>query len=341
MGKNSFTNLGETLLSLGGQDNFRSDNNQSNKIIYHAVVRVVDDIGGQNRIRAEFVSLDDKGNIKPGKDKDTPVDKLPICIPLLPETFHLRPKVGECVLIITENPSDLSSVRYWIGPLFTSQLKLPFQSYQDTVSSIYNSSTFAGNSNTPTSNQQKGARTSTVLPQDSEVALQGREDANITFRPREVVIRAGSFKKNSLEVNTEHPCEIQLKQFDDNPSQTGIKLVDKLIGSNFKPFSQQNIIATNINLISTEGKNRTFDSKNPEATTNPRLSDFGENAQKLHPLVFGDELIVLLRLILTYLITHIHTPQNPALPTPISDQLAPYISGDKLQGLVSNNVRTN
>src|ERR1035437_7764523 len=124
MGKNSFTSMGESLLGNSGQHSSNGDASFGQRIIYPAIVRNVNDAAGYNRLQAEIVSLDEKGVVSPGKDKDTPVGKLPICIPIMSEIFHARPQIGECVLVICENPNDMSSVRYWIGPVLTNQIKL-------------------------------------------------------------------------------------------------------------------------------------------------------------------------------------------------------------------------
>jgi hypothetical protein len=339
-GKNSFTSLGESLMAMGGQDNFRGEGNSSSRIIYPAVVRNIDDFASQNRIKAEIVSIGENGRIFPGKDKDTPVEKLPICIPLMPEYFHLRPQVGECVWVIAENPSDLASPRFWIGPVITQQPKLQYQSYEDSIS-IFELATFGRPNVVNNPSIQKSIKASTIFPQQTEVAVQGRDDADITFSPREINIRVGKFKKNTIEENVDAPCRIQLKMFDSSPISTGIRTIDALAVSQFKPFSQQNFISTNINIFSPEGKFRKIEANDPEFNNNPRLKDFGEIAQTLHPAVFGDELIKLLSLMLNYLANHIHTPQNPALPNPTSQELEPYRSGNKLQDLVSNVIRIN
>jgi len=342
MAKNSFTSMAENLLTMGGQDNFRSDNSSSFRIIYPAIVRSTDDYAGFNRIKAEIVFLDENGKIKPGKDKDTPTDKLPICIPLVPEFVHVRPQIGETVLIISENPQDLSSPRYWIGPVISQQTKLSFQSYSD-ASEIFQINNFSQKntaSNPTTNNLNKAA---VYFPQPNEIAFQGRQDADITFSPRSALIRAGRFKKGTTELNTTTPCQLEIKQVDaeiKNPNS--IKLFDKLNSktTEFRPYSQANLQSTNINIYSLEGKFRKVDNEN-SVEVSERLKDFGDIANSLHPTVFGDELIVLLKLILKYLVTHIHTPQNPALSDDVSEKLDGYLNGNKLQDLISNVVRIN
>jgi hypothetical protein len=339
-GKNTFSNLAENFLSSKGQDLFRTQPIQSSRLIYSAIVRSVDDQAFQNRIQAEIVGIDVNGQVIPGKDRDIPLEKLPICLPFGSEFLHVRPKVGEMVWVISENPTDITSPRFWFGPVITNQIKLPFQAYEESVN-IYNNSSFQKKEIHDGATLQNQLKQRVVLASQNEIALQGRDDSDIVLRPREVELRAGRFKNNSVvEINTDNPCRIQLKQFDTNPNQTGIKSIDINLANKFIPFSQININATNINLISNEGKFKKIGEKNQE-NNNQRLKDFGEVALKLHPVAFADELIVLLKLMLQYMFTHIHTPQNPALPNNISAQLEHYLNSGKLNDIASDNIRVN
>ena len=109
MAKNTFSKISESILTNAGQDSFKSQTNNQSRIIYPAIVRNIIDEAGQNRIQAEIVNIDPNGGIIPGKDRNIPLTDLPVCIPLLTEFLHARPKVGECVLLIAENPTDLTS----------------------------------------------------------------------------------------------------------------------------------------------------------------------------------------------------------------------------------------
>ena len=342
MGKNDLTSLSERVSQSKGQSGISGSGNRSGRIVYPAIVRDVDDKASQNRIRVEIVSLDEKGNIKGGKDKDTPLNKLPICIPLLPEFLHVRPKVGESVLIIMENPEDMTAPRYWVGPIRTSQTKMEFESYGQ-AQSIFNRSSFKNKAIFDSSTDSRNIKAASVIPQPQEIAIEGRDDADITFRKRETIIRAGKFKKNTIEINNTHPCKIQLKQIDDISNASQGALTTTIQNLNFTPYSQANVYATNINLISTEGKNRSVDSKTVETTTNSKnLERFGDVAKQLHPLVFGDDLIVLLKEIINFCLTHIHTSQKPAVaPLEGISKLSSYKNDEKIQEIISKNVRTN
>lgn len=338
-GKNTFTSISENLLNQVGQNNQNSKINTSSRIIYPAIVRSVSDNAGQNRIKVEIVNLDDNGNVVPGKDKNISTENLPICIPLNSEIVHVRPKVGECVLVISENPSDLSSIRYWIGPMLTSQIKLNYESFGESQS-IFNPSSFSDKVIFDGPTKQNQATEASVLPSQNEISLQGRNDSDVILKNREVLIVAGKFKVDSTQLNVDNKCFIQIKQVDISPKLTGIKSVDLKLTENFKPFTQQNFEATNFNFISPEGKFREFDNNHEENKTNPRIKDFGERAATLHPLMYGDEGIKLLKLILQFLLNHIHTPQNAPLKNNISGELEPYLQG-KLEDLITYTLRSN
>jgi hypothetical protein len=337
-GKNSFTDMSESLLNNSGQGNYKSTPNSNNRIIFPAVVRESGtDNAGMNRIRAEIVALDSSGNIIPGRDKNYPTAKLPICIPLLPEFFHGRVSVGEMVIIISENPSDLSSVRYYIGPLISSQLNLSYQSYESS-SDVFSLSNYAQQNTTAPSTKDK--KNASSYAQQSDISIQGRRDSDIIFRPRYAILRAGTFNTDNSTLNTTTPCTIEIKQVDTQPAQqNSIKIFNSLSSSSWKPYSQTNIQSTNINIYSPEGKFVTPNNNSPEISD--RLKDFGNLSLSLHPSVFGDELLILLNLILKFLITHIHTPQSVAVETKLLAQLQNYLSGNKLQDLISNVVRIN
>lgn len=313
--------LTQSLLNSNGQGNTYSSGNQTARNIYPAVVVNIDDPTEQNRIIARIINLDQDGKILGGRDRDTPDDKLPFCIPVLPESFHVRPLVGEMVLLLLENPSDNSAPRYWFGPQINSKLKLKFQDYKEAVK-IFDYTIFNVNSNI--NNKPK---VSTVFPEQADVAVQGRGDADLMLRQREVYLVAGKFKPNSFDINIDTPSYLQLKQFDN--VQTGP----------LKAYSQLNMQSTNINIFSPIGKFR--DKNLAKFEKNDDLTSFGDFAASLHPTVLGDELVKLIDLIIRVLLNHIHTPQNPLLSIPESKELQEYTIDGKLQNILSKYIRIN
>ena len=313
--------LANSILQMNGQAGFASKGNKSDRIMYPAVVEDIDDPLGQNRIKARIITLDNDENIIGGKDRDKTKEDLVFCIPMLPEFFHVRPLVGEMVFLYLENPTDDSAPRYWIGPIISSQIKLKQQLYAEAVK-IFDYTSF--NTNLALNNKFK---TDSVLPQQSDVAIQGRDDADLILRPREIFLTAGKFKNGTIEVNDISPSNLQLKQIDNNK-----------IGP-LKTFSQGNIQSTNVNIFSHLGKFRSKELSSFEVNEN--LKSYGDLASSLHPAVLGDELIKLLDLIIKVLLTHIHTPQKPLLTIPESKELQSYSIEGKLQNIISNVIRIN
>ena len=314
--------LAKGTLYSSGQGNTYSPGNQVERNIYTATVLSVDDPTEQNRIIVRILNLDEEGKILGGRDRDVADNDLPFCIPMLPEHFHIRPLVGEMVHIFLENPFDNAAPRHWIGPAISSKLKLGFQDYKESVK-IFDYTIF--NVNDSIKNKPKVVD---VFPSQADVAIQGRGDADLILRQREAYLVAGKFSSsNSSDINTSTPSYLQLKQF------------DNVTTGPLKSYSQANFQSTNINLFSPIGKFR--DKNMAKFEKNDELLSFGDFASSLHPMVFGDELIKLLDLIIRVLLNHIHTPQNPLLSIPESKMLQEYTIDGSLQNILSKYIRVN
>lgn len=220
----SVDSLSKSGLQKGGVGDYGAEI-ENDRGIYPAIVVPygTNDNSEQNRIRARIVSLDENGNIKgkvsineenynkySGKDRGIADNELVLCMPLLPEFFHVRPQVGEMVFVIMENPKDNAGVRYWIGPIISSKLKLKFQSYEDSVK-MFNKTDFI-------SNRKIGSVVELVelFPEESDIAIQGRNDADLILKNREVLLIAGKFNKENFSINSETPSHFKLKQIDNS-----------------------------------------------------------------------------------------------------------------------------
>ena len=95
-----------------GQRSFSSKGNTNQRNVYPARVEFVDDPKEQGRIKARIE----------GKDKDIPqISDLPWSVPLKSGFLYTKPRVGEMVFVFLENPEDPTGIRYWSGPVHTSQ----------------------------------------------------------------------------------------------------------------------------------------------------------------------------------------------------------------------------
>ena len=298
-----------------------SEGNPSSRLVYPAIVINDEDPLGMKRVIARIISLDETGRNNGGRDRDTPDDKLPFCVPMMPNHIHIMPLEGEMVYVILENPSDNSAPRYYMGCQINSQFKLKFQSYVE-ANEVFKYTDFNLNQN-----KSGNEEAATIFPKVGDIALQGRTDADLILRPREVFLVAGKFDKGTLKVNKESPSNFQLIQKENDD--------EELIAS----YSQANLVSTNINLFSPRGKFR--DAGIAEFEKNEDIKSFVEIADTLHPAVFGDELVKLLDLIVKVMLNHIHTPQMPLVPFPESEELSSYTVEGELQNIISNHIRIN
>lgn len=317
MGQNILNQESRLVFQQRNQDKVKRKDNNDNRIIVPAVVMAVDDSAGYNRIKAQVVNLDENSKIFSGTDWATSLDQMPPASPLLPEYMHVRPKVGEMVFIIRENPMDNTSNRYWIGPIVTQQTKLKDQKYEESSVSIFNRATFRGNDIGGVPSTKNTDDADRLLAKPDEIAIQGRGTGDLVIGEKFTRLRTGIFAEGSFKENIEYPCSIELKIVDQPPQATGVRIADTQMNQGFETYSQQNIIGTNINLISPEGKDRGSSAMSLEMSYNPRLKDFGDKAKTLHPAVLGDNLVDLLCAIVKYLTTHQHPPQSPPIPPTI------------------------
>ena len=313
-----------TLQSQGMAGGISSDGNQSSRNIYAAIVLNNEDPLGMKRVIARIISLDDRDQVNGGRDRDTPDDKLPFCVPMMPNHFHIVPLVDEMIYVFLENPSDNSAPRYYMGSQINSPFKLKFQAYAE-ANSVFKYTDFNLNPN-----KDNNPQANAILPKTGDIAIQGRSDADVMLKPREVFLIAGKFEKGTLDINTTTPSSLQIIQ-QENDINTNKDLLPK--------YSQGNFTSTNINLYSIRGKFR--DAGLSDFEINEDLKSFGDLAATLHPAVFGDELIKLLDLIIKVLLNHIHTPQLPLLATPESDEVSSYTVDGNLQRIISNHIRIN
>jgi len=315
-----------TIQGQGQGGGISSSGNQSSRNIYPAIVISNEDPLGMKRIVARIISLDENDEVNGGRDRDTPDEQLPFCVPMMPNHFHIVPLVEEMVYIMLENPSDNSAPRYYMGSQINSPFKLKFQAYPE-ANRVFKNTKF-------NLNKEKGSNleSAVVIPKIGDIAIQGRTDADLILKPREVILVAGKFDKGTVNVNKSTPSNLQLIQIEnEEKNDDGKELIPK--------YSQGNLTSTNVNIFSVRGKFR--DTSLGEFEINEDLKSFGETAGTLHPAVFGDELIKLLDIIVRVMLTHIHTPQSPLVPTPESAELAAYTVQGELQKLISNHIRIN
>jgi len=270
------------------------------------------------------------------EDNGKSLENIPWCYPLLPRHFHINPKQGEMVLIITSKLEIANSHRWFIGPIISQQYGLANESYLS-AQSLLEKGTITKAFRNPSLNPDNNG----TCPEREDVAIQGRDNADLILKKDEVRLRCG-FKMpigrlnrdkmgrvdplydtiyNSLVFNREDLAYIQMKY----------KYYKDTI-NNRTFYSTINVVADRINLLS-------HDSRTPFALNDPDSLITDEELlkiiEKAHPLPYGDKLIDFLKQLIEVIRTHTHkfsmdppcftTPQDNVLKTNLDEMLSTSI----------------
>ena len=246
----------------------REGNNQDAiKNIYWGEVISIEDVtdGGKIKVR---LSLDNKiidGN-------------LPWCFPMLPKFFHLYPKVGEIVRIFIEDTRYPQRSRYWMGSVISQLTETNFDPFYTALSTTNIAFT------EPKKAHSQYPDAKGVYPTKEDVAILGRDNADMVIRTREIELRAGKHEYlNNLALNKENPASVKLS-FD----TTGDTTVSSTV-----------VMSDRIAFISHEGIPKF---KAAELDSVDREKVFSEG----HPMVRGDVMAEALEIMRKAIIQHIH-----------------------------------
>lgn len=281
------------------------------------VVSLKDDYNtGQIKVR-----LDIDGNISD--------EELPIALPLLPKYLNVYPKINERVTVLVTavsngNQSSNSTTRFWIGPWIPQPQVLKGSDYTSSFSDLP-----TGYIALDSSIDAKADATG-IYPSKEHIAIQGRNNTDITLKNKEVLLRAGKFVPNSpTQFNIKDPSYIQLRYL--TTEDTDVTPDSKTIGSNL------NIVSNYINLLSHKGNtsSKFVLTNRTDMITNKDQSYINMNT---HPIPFGDILVDFLQLVKNFASTHIH-PYHAMVSDP-EENLNNLLNFD-LNSILNNNVRTN
>lgn len=276
-------------------------------------VESIDDPTDCNRIKVRLQPED--GNV--------PLEKLPYAIPLLPQIFHVKPKVHEAVLIITAIANNGYSQRYYIGPVISQINHLPYEPIEDVEKEQLGSDRKLDAAIT-----MDVDKTSGTLPKDEDIAVNGRKYSDIILTDDDLRIRCGVKNINTVDerdfsFNGTTSSYIKLKYYPE-----GLDGVDRC-------HSTATIIADKINLI---GNNSSYGAYKPTTTPDELISD--EEMTKMintaHNLPYGDLLVNFLILFRRAFLNHTHP--FPMLP-PCSVNVYKAVKNYDLNKILSDSVR--
>jgi hypothetical protein len=254
--------------------------------------------------------------------------ELPYSYPMQTKFFQSLPKVGETVLVVTNERQNERYNRFYIGPIVTQSQKLdgngkviglldgtfggPNGLYgYETAWFDYDKSRLGG---------KDSPLNWSVFPSHpmdpQDISINGRGNEDIILRSSEkydeVLLRVSKYGKNSkLNVNLKNPGYISLVSYDSSS-----------ISSLETDLTTVNVVADQINLVSHKGsKTRGKPSKGDGIILNSSSPEKQINLQNinLHPTVYGDVLWDVLKKLRVWVETHKHSGGGVAYTEPSLD----------------------
>ena len=263
------------------------------------------------------------------QDGTMPLFELPYAFPLLPKTFQVVPKIGECVLIITSKGGNEKTNRYYIGPVISQPQMQEYDPYfYGRGSSI---SLLQGSSLEPLARISNYANTEGSFPKIGDVAVVGRKSEDIILKDGEIDLRCGIRKVSetndnnlvgNVVFNRINPSYIQMK-FERGLGHSNTQEADSVI----------NLVADKINLVSHKDIN-SFNLTDKDELI--KSKDMDDIMSKLHKVPYGDILVEALEKIRSSILNHVHP--YPGLP-PCKDHYCLDLSKIDFNKILSDNIR--
>ena len=274
------------------------------------VVGIDDDTDG-NRIRARVLPEDNK----------LTNNEVPYAFPLLPKMLHVKPKLGESVLVICCDANNGNSDRFYIGPLISQPQYMYKDDFDHGALTLLKGAITA-----PTEALSNNPNSNGCLPKNDEIAICGRKNSDIILSDNDIRVRCGSHlvdenNKTKIIFNGKNSSFFKLK-YHVTPLDNGNK-------------STATIVADEINLLSNQSKDSFNLNDSNESINDDEMNKIIETA---HVLPYGDKLVEFLKLFLTAFKTHTHPYSG--LP-PCNDSTYKAVDQYNLNDILSKNVRIN
>lgn len=277
------------------------------------VISVYDDTDGQ-RIKVR---------LSPDDDRLSNGD-LPYALPLLPKMIHIKPKVGEWVLIVLTEAGNGLSTRHYIGPIISQP------QFMEEDSSVINAlALYPGTHKDPNAAPSTNPDSHGAFAKDTDIAVYGRKKNDIIMSDDDIKIRSGARlrevgSKDNIVFNRTDPAFIHLKHSD-----------GKRGNENDEYRSTATIVADKINFIGNNSKEPFRTNDKDHLITDEEMQNI---INKAHQLPYGDVLVDFLNLFVRAFSSHVHP--YPGLPPCQTTDYIETTSYD-LNQILSDSVRIN
>jgi hypothetical protein len=305
----------------GSQYNKGSSKRLETTIFYYGTVISNFDELGANRIKVRILGIDDS----------VTDSELSFAFPMIQKFFHVVPKIGETVMIFIPDVRNPFIDRLYLGPIISQPQMLNRDSDLFSSKTTLDSGIKEASPSPKTVPENRG-----VYPDPENVAVQGRNNSDLIFKDKEVLIRAGQFNVNTAKgdipkFNKINPSFIQVKH--------DIILKKATDKTNAEKGGVINIVSNKINLLTHKNGNPRFILNNPDSMiSDTEIQKIVENA---HPLAFGDNLIELIKIFMNAFLNHVH-PYPGMKPQDLSgENNIPKLLEYDLSSILSKNIRIN
>jgi hypothetical protein len=259
------------------------------------------------------------------EDNSKSIDEIEYAFPILPKMFHVKPKVGEAVLVLLAVTNDGNSQRYYIGPVISQDHKLNYDPYFQGADS-YLRGAFKKFDVAPRMDPEQNG----TLPKDEDIVIRGRKNADIQITNDDVRIKAGVKVVNE---NNKYQMSFNTK----NPSYAKFKYhTSPLIGNN---KSTSTIVGDKILLLSNTSPNYYNLTDRENLITDEEINKVIQSAYKLP---YGEKLVDFLKTFVDAFVKHTHPfqmlPPNPSYSVALMEKKSQMLDkGD----LLSDTARIN
>ena len=283
----------------------------------------------------EVISVDDeqkgdriKVRIYPEDNRKTIAD-IQYAYPLLPKMFHVKPKIGEAVLILLTAANIGTSNRYYIGPIISQPQMMNYDGFSSGSLSMYPDAIIK-----PKVAHDRVAEAKGAFCDDEDIAIYGRKGCDIILKENDIRVRCGARIDADTPINQAFnklsPAYLKMKYY--NETQTA---ENQKYGWEHKYNSTATLVADQINLIANNAKTNFNTTDNKDMITDEEMQKIISQA---HLLPYGDVLIEFLEYFLRMFKEHAHP--YPGMPTILPSGHQEFFNYD-LKQILSKNVRIN
>lgn len=259
------------------------------------------------------------------EDNSKRIDEIDYAFPILPKMFHVKPKVGEAVLVLLAVTNDGNSQRYYIGPVVSQDHRLNFDPYFQGADSFLRGS-YKKFDVAPRMNPDHNG----ILPNDNDIVIRGRKNADIQITDDDVRIKAGVKVVDNANA---YNMMFNIK----NPSYAKFKYHNASLADGSK--STATIVSDKIALLSNNSPNYFYTTDRKDLITDDELNRVIESAYKLP---YGEKLVEFLKAFVDAFVKHTHPfqmlPPNPAYSTVLMEKKAQLLDKGEM---LSDTVRIN